>query len=122
MKLSLLPKMDGFFEFHPPLNAYVLFCGFFFKFHLATIIMVDQSQAVNSIFFKNPHGGHYIMDAGHVHGPKLSLKALTLHFAMVVNGVRTRVLLQSFPLSQRPLSCFFFPSIVMLCTHNLPCC
>jgi hypothetical protein len=69
--------------------------------------MVEQSQALNSIFFN--------IDAGHVHGPKLSFRALTLHFAIVVNAVRTRVLLQSFPL------CPVFLHIVILCTHNLPC-
>ncbi len=86
------------------------FVGFFLNFILRQSIIVDQSQAVNSILFFNPHGGHYMDDAGHVHGPKLSFIALTLHFAIVVNGVRTRVLLQSFPLSQRPFSCVFFSS------------
>jgi hypothetical protein len=85
----------------------------FFLFHLVPIIMVDQSQAVNSILFFSSwrplwrplYGWCWTMFMG----PNWSFMALTLHLlAIVVNAVRTRVLLQSFPLSQRGFCAVFF--------------
>jgi hypothetical protein len=74
----------------------------FFLFHLVPIIMVEQSQAVNSIFLILIEGIIWMLDM--FMGPNWSFRALTLHLlAIVVNAVRTRVLLQSFPLSKNCL-------------------
>ncbi len=41
-------KIDGFFEFHPPLNANVYFsAGFFFESHP----VYDQTQGSGAVFF-----------------------------------------------------------------------
>jgi hypothetical protein len=48
MKLSLLPKLMGFFEFHPRLNAHVLFCKFFW---IPPWVWYDQTQGSRAVFF-----------------------------------------------------------------------
>jgi hypothetical protein len=130
MKLSLWPKLMvvwvsspieclcSFLYFFFNLSSCVwpnsgFWCCVFLTLHITLLVwetLFDSSCANHygwTITSTQFHFYFFNIDAGHVHGPKLSFRALTLHFAIVVNAVRTRVLLQSFPLSHAFVLFFF---------------
>jgi len=133
-------KMDGFLSFIRPLNAYVLFCRFFLispcvwpnSGFWCCVFLTLHITLMRETFFNSSSANHYgwPITSSQFHLFLSSWRALyqcwtcsraqtefqstNITFAIVVNAVRTRVLLQSFPLSQA-FALFFFT--LSCCVH-----